>query len=444
MKKILTFTLVIFIILNTFISCAYLDKMPSSKGVRDDESGLDFYLLSDDTYGVMAGDAIYDERVSIPSEFKGKAVTQILHNAFEDCQALKEIVIPESVTTIGDYAFHNCTYLEISEIPAGVTYIGNYAFQGCNSITELVFSSNSLALGKSSFSMCVNLTSIDFGNGLNNVGYGAFSYCDGLTEIEIGGAVESIEPYAFYGCANLTDVTVSDSVVSICDRAFYNCTSLTNVHLGKGLQTIDAYAFHSCPELVSINIPVGVSYIGDRAFYNCNSLSSITVDEENSTYRSIDGSLYSKDGSMLVRYAVGKNEMRFVLPETVTQIGSCAFEDCNNLVNIELGANLLSIGDYAFYNSNGFSDITLPYALESIGYNAFASCGYLGYVRFENSDEWIAKYSPDAEDGRDFDSDEISDASSAADYLGNLYCEFYWERGPHESTFEEFEEDVDW
>ena len=76
----------------------------------------------------------------------------------------------------------------------------------------------------------------------------------------------------------------------------------------------------------------------------------------------------------------------------------------------------------------------------------------MGYVKFENVDQWIARYDFDVDDGREFEASELMDENSAADYLGNLYRDYYWVRGPRESSLdefedfeelEEFEEDVD-
>ena len=51
--------------------------------------------------------------------------------AFEECSALKEITIPNSVTSIGDNAFDSCSALKEITIPNSVTSIGNCAFYGC-------------------------------------------------------------------------------------------------------------------------------------------------------------------------------------------------------------------------------------------------------------------------------------------------------------------------
>ena len=65
------------------------------------------------------------------------------------------------------------------------------------------------------------------------------------------------------------------------------------------------------------------------------------------------------------------------LPASLREIGSCAFQECHSLVNIELNEGLRSIGSYAFMNISA-ERIEIPASVESIGGGAFASCWQLG------------------------------------------------------------------
>ena len=91
-----------------------------------------------------------------------------------------------------------------------------------------------------------------------------------------------------------------------------------------------------------------VTSIGDDAFYDCDSLTSITVDANNSTYKSIDGNLYSKDGKRLIQYAIGKTDISFATPDSVTSIGDWVFYDCDSLTSVTIGNSVTSIGSSAF------------------------------------------------------------------------------------------------
>lgn len=67
------------------------------------------------------------------------SVTRIGSRAFDSCQRLYEIVIPDGVTSIGDHAFFGCDYLEVVTIPDSVTTIEKYAFGGCNNLSYALF-----------------------------------------------------------------------------------------------------------------------------------------------------------------------------------------------------------------------------------------------------------------------------------------------------------------
>ena len=61
-------------------------------------------------------------------------VTKIGNGAFEDCDSLTSVTIPDSVTTIGAYAFYDCYILTSVTIGNSVTTIEGCAFYGCTSL----------------------------------------------------------------------------------------------------------------------------------------------------------------------------------------------------------------------------------------------------------------------------------------------------------------------
>ena len=88
-------------------------------------------------------DGKYTGNVVIPasvayngSEYK---VTSIGLAAFQSCDELKSITIPNSVTTIEEYAFSWCTGLTSLSIPNGVITIGEDAFQDCHAWPPLAY-----------------------------------------------------------------------------------------------------------------------------------------------------------------------------------------------------------------------------------------------------------------------------------------------------------------
>lgn len=143
---------------------------------------------------------------------------------------------------------------------------------------------------------------------------------------------------------------------------------IPSTYFGLPVTKIDSYAFINAL-MTSIRIPASVTYIGGRAFEGCASLTSIEVDEKNEYYKSIDGNLYSKDGTTLVQYAIGKTDTSFTIPENVTTISYSAFRSCASLKSVTIPENVTSIDTYAFYNCT---------ALIEINYNA-TECADLSY-----------------------------------------------------------------
>jgi hypothetical protein len=119
-----------------------------------------------------------------------------------------------------------------------------------------------------------------------------------------------------------------------------------------------------------------VTSIGEDAFWGCTGLQSINVDASNTAYSSADGVLYNNDKTTLVTYPAGKMGNPFTIPNSVTDIGYGAFEDCINLTSVTFQetSKVISIGDYAFYGCTGLTSITIPNSVTSIGKGAFEDC----------------------------------------------------------------------
>ena len=58
---------------------------------------------------------------------------------------------------------------------------------------------------------------------------------------------------------------------------------------------------------------------------------------------------------------------QLIIPNTVTSIGSQAFQYCNGLTSIALGTSVSSIGDYAFSDCNGLTHVVVQAENPPIG-----------------------------------------------------------------------------
>jgi len=244
-----------------------------------DTSGNTYTYTDSGAYATITGFTYAASPAIIPASVpNGHPVTSIGNNAFAG-SAIRNVIIPSSVTSIGTAAFNSCASLLSVDIPSSVTSIGDSAFQYCSSMGSVNIPSSVTSIGNYSFYNCTNLSSVTIPSSVTSIGDGAFSNCTNLSSVTIPSSVTSIAVLAFNGCTNLSSVTIPSSVTSIGEFAFYNCTNLSSVTNMSGVTSIGEFAFYNCTNLSSVTIQSGVTSIADYAFYNCTSLSSVIFNE---------------------------------------------------------------------------------------------------------------------------------------------------------------------
>lgn len=371
--------------------------------------------------------------VTIPT-----SVTRIEDAAFHICDALTSIKIPNSVTYIGKSAFYSCDKLQSITIPASVVHVGDNAFTGCSGMTTAVIAIGVQSMGSMAFSSCNRLTSISIPYTMTSIGDRAFAYSYNITNIYVTAnnpvysawngvlynkdrteliccpngkrgaltmpdTVKRIGDYAFYACQYLTSVTMASSVTSIGKDAFYSCGGLGNVTIPMGVTHIEPYAFRSCGSLTGVTIQDGVTSIGERAFSGCyglknivmgknvanigvcafgecQRLESITVSEENPFLCSVDGVLYTKDKTEIIKCPAKKTGV-FAIPDGITTVGAYAFEGCENFTQIEIPSTVTHIATRAFFECEKIENICIPDSVVWIGDDAIELCSAIKSVQ---------------------------------------------------------------
>ena len=195
-----------------------------------------------------------------------------------------------------------------------------------------------------------------------------------LQSVTIPGSVKKIESGTFSECSLLQSVIISPGVKFIEENAFYCCTSLTHIEIPKSVTKIGAGAFSNCSSITNIIIPESVTNIEEGIFSGCTSLVEITVHPKNKKYSSYDGSLYSKNGTVLYQYAIGKNSEYFDIPESVVEISASAFSGCNTVKNINIPNNVRIIGASAFKDCTSLTSIDMPNGVSEIKDMTFRNC----------------------------------------------------------------------
>lgn len=310
--------------------------------------------------------------------------------AFNGCKGLRSIVIPDSITIIDDLTFAGCAGMRSLDLGAGVRCLEVSAFESCTGLTSVILPDGLESIGNAAFGGCTGLTSMTIPKGVVFLHSYAFSGCSGITafdvskdntkySVDVAGAilgdggqvfvtypcgrtgdytmpetVSSISVGAFQGCTGLTAVTISDNVSKISMHSFYGCTGLSEVTIPDSVSTIIVGAFEGCTGLVRVTLGSGVSDIGASSFRGCTGIIAYDVHPNNGTFVSMDSVVYTKDGTKLSLYPVGRTG-DYVIPEGVTYIGGASFFGCTGLSEVTIPKTVTVIGNYAFYGCSGLS-----------------------------------------------------------------------------------------
>ena len=222
-----------------------------------------------------------------------------------------------------------------------------------------------------------------------------------LKSIELPVNIKNIEAGSFIGCTSLEQINISkkNHKYKCIDGNLYSKygRNLIQYAIGKtedsfevplSVEIIRDEAFCGSKSLKRIVVPKSVTYIGEHAFDECGSLCQITVDENSEYYKSIDGNLYDKMGTELIRYAMGKSKDIFILYPRVETIAEFAFHDCQLLKKIVILKGTETIEEYAFSGCQSLKNIVIPSSVTYIGEHAFDECGSLCQINVDENSEY--------------------------------------------------------
>lgn len=141
-----------------------------------------------------------------------------------------------------------------------------------------------------------------------------------------------------------------------------------------------------------MSIPKSVEKIDEYAFGWTRNLENITVDEENTNFSSVDGVLFNKDKTKLIRYPSANSATSYQIPETVTEINCCAFDCSKNLSEVIIPEGVKTIGGLAFWECTALESIVLPDSVENLGGGLFSGCSSLKSAVMPKSIETAENY----------------------------------------------------
>jgi hypothetical protein len=331
----------------------------------------------------------YEYREKIRSVTLEQGVTVIGECAFASCTALTSVSLPDSLERIEASAFSDCYKLTLKRInymfrfahfPDDVTAIGDRAFKSCHALEEVVLPYDLTEIGEEAFAECIRLKTVEIPDSVERIGNAAFAHCSRLLWIDMSekngyykvdsGVLFSRDGSVLiqYPIGDAFDYTIPPGTVRIGKQAFGGA-GFSSVAIPDSVAVIEDQAFQYCRRLKSVSIPRSVTEIGCCAFANCEQLTAIIVEEGNPSYSSVDGVLFSRDGSTLIQYPARKTGDYAISPGTV-RIGKQAFEYAR-FSSVEIPGSVAAIEDRAFSKCFSLESISIPRSVTEIGCCAF-------------------------------------------------------------------------
>ena len=265
-----------------FRGCENLKEIEVGSG-NDNYSSVDGVLYDKEVEKLIYCPAKKSGEYTVP-----KSIKSVTDYAFEDCNSIESIVLPESMPGFSYYYLECCPSLKSIKVTGNNAYYstedgvlfnkdkteiyvfprskeGNYTIP--NSVTEI---------SSYQFSRCTGLTGITIPNTVTEIGYSAFN--GNLKSIKVSegnkyfcsydGVLFNKDKTEILFCVgNKKEFVIPNGVTSISSDVFNDCPNLTSVTIPNSVTSI--YGFYNCPNLTSITIPQSVISIYDNSFFNC-------------------------------------------------------------------------------------------------------------------------------------------------------------------------------
>ena len=307
---------------------------------------------------------------------KLKSIGDISHcesigeRAFQGCYSLTSVDL-SSCKTIGSESFSGCSALESVGSTKHLTDIPESAFNGCSNLQNIDLS-NCISIGRSAFNGCRKIKYLNL-NKCTYISSYAFSSC-GIEEIDLS-SVKTIENNAFNSCSSLTKVTGLKLIKSLPESIFHFCNKLSSIDLSTieslgancmsgtaidsikltNLKSWDHGVFNGCKNLISVTFPETIDNIPTWAFCNCENLSTVDL-----SHCSIIG-----EGAFS-----SCTSLKNVTLDSCQNLGESAFSGCTLLKNVTLGCCQI-IGARSFSGCTSLKEITLPETITNLGWECF-------------------------------------------------------------------------
>ena len=160
-----------------------------------------------------------------------EGLEEVEDSCFAECERLRKVTFPNSLTRIGKNAFYKCAFEEVDLLPSvvyepwcysmnqkleevhvlpGVTSIPTCCFQGCKNLKTVQLPASLRTIDSSAFGACKSLVKIEIPEGVEEINSLAFVQCSSLREVYLPNSLKRIHVSAFSGCPVLGDSSIVD------------------------------------------------------------------------------------------------------------------------------------------------------------------------------------------------------------------------------------------
>ena len=355
-------------------------------------------------------------------------ILRIKNNAFQSCTNLTQARLASSVDYIESLAFNNCSSLKYVFCANDYIKDSNYA-SNCmpnnsgmvllvsNTAKNTVERAKGIAAFKKFATIYRNYEAFDFAftdggyyvasnlpdEKPNKNRHGVFKlvglnssnteYAPTASSYTVDGYTYDLAEVTYNACesnSNLKTVDLSrlSHLREIWDYAFKGCSALTTIKLNSSTSLgIRTEAFANCTSLTTLNLTSNVYDIYGSAVNGCSNLKTITVSTLNKHLCDVNGIVYSKDKTELVRCPPGHNTTIFnhsSFPSTLKKIGLRAFATCKKIQRIHIPYGVKTI-EMCFQECTGLTTLQIPSSATDFGYAMWGDIPNLTYFYYNFS-----------------------------------------------------------
>ena len=241
-------------------------------GTPYESGGLKYRLFEDRHEAIVDNENSWTGELVIPSEIpvdgQTYTVTGIAWLAFDNCETLTKVTIPNTICGISSVSvdpnanknpFVGCTNLESIEVAED-----NPAF--C-SVEGVLYDKEMTMLCSYPAGAKRQLYTVP--EGIKTIGGNAFQDCPYLVSIQLPQTISKICGSAFALCEHLETVNLPAGINHLAAALFRDCVSLKDVVIPDGVKTLGEQTFFGCTSLRKIDVPASVYLIGSLAFRGC-------------------------------------------------------------------------------------------------------------------------------------------------------------------------------